>query len=163
MTMTEKLDGELAHSRPMMFRGTFVYSDCGGLAGFYLSNFGVACAGLKTTKELTKRENYGSSERKYQNNQRGGSAVKIKLKKEVLLEMGLPYECALEDEVVSSSRWRNTKQIVFAFEGKHYSALYESGKTEMQDESPWEFESEVECTEVHQVPVTKMEWHPVES
>lgn len=39
-------------------------------------------------------------------------------------------------------------EIVFEDNGKFYQTTYSEGATEMQYESPWEYDDEVECTEV---------------
>lgn len=53
-------------------------------------------------------------------------------------------------------------EIVFKDNGKFYSTTYSVGATEMQDESPWEYEREVECIEVELREVKVEKWMPVE-
>lgn len=86
----------------------------------------------------------------------------IKLKKEVLLnELELPYN-AIEDEVIDSSRWSIHHRIIFEYDGKYYKTWYSVGSTEMQDESPWEYDDEVECHEVKKKQVTVEKWVSVD-
>lgn len=82
----------------------------------------------------------------------------MKFKTEFLKEeLDLPYG-AVEDEVVDNSRWSIYHKIVFEYSGKHYSTYYSVGATELQDESPWEYEEEVECTEVELKEVRVKKW-----
>jgi hypothetical protein len=86
----------------------------------------------------------------------------IKLKTEFLKnELDLPYG-AIEEEIIDESRWSLTLEIIFEYEGKYYQTWYSKGKTEMQDESPWEYEDEAECTEVEKKLVQVEKWVPVE-
>ncbi|HHX69849.1 MAG TPA: hypothetical protein GX708_17610 [Gallicola sp.] len=86
----------------------------------------------------------------------------MKLHKDYLKnELDLPYS-AIKDDIVDTSRWSIHHEIIFAYNGKFYSACYSEGATEMQCESPWEYESEVECTEVELKEVKVMKWVPVE-
>ena len=82
----------------------------------------------------------------------------MKFKTEFLKEeLDLPYS-AVEDKVVDNSRWSIYHKIVFEYNGKHYSTYYSAGATEMQDESPWEYEEEVECIEVELKEVMVKKW-----
>ena len=72
----------------------------------------------------------------------------IKLHKDYLMdELGLPYS-AIKDTITSTSRWSEHHEIIFAHDGRFYRTHYSQGLTESQDESPWEYEQEIECTEV---------------
>lgn len=86
----------------------------------------------------------------------------IKISREVLTEeLDLPYG-AIVNEVTGTSRWSTFHCIVFEYEGKYYSTEYSEGSTECQDESPWEYEDEVECTEVEEKEVMVKKWVAVE-
>jgi hypothetical protein len=86
---------------------------------------------------------------------------KIKFTKEFLKdELDLPYS-ALEDNIVDTSRWSIHHEIIFEHEGKYYKTYYSEGATEMQDERPWEYDKEIECTEVHQVDKVVKVWEAV--
>lgn len=76
-------------------------------------------------------------------------------------ELDLPYS-AVEDEIIDNSRWSIHHAIIFEHDGKFYRTYYSVGATECQDEGPWEYEDEVDCTEVTQKEVTVMAWVPVE-
>jgi len=85
----------------------------------------------------------------------------MKFKTEFLKdELDLPYS-ALEDHVIDNSRWSIQHEIVFEHEGKFYQTYYSVGATESQDERPWEYDDEVDCTEVVQREVKIMAWIPV--
>lgn len=87
----------------------------------------------------------------------------MKFKKNYLKnELGLPYS-AMVDEITETSRWSIHHKIVFEHEGKFYQTYYSEGATEMQDESPWEYEDEVECVEVELKEVKVMKWIPKKS
>jgi hypothetical protein len=82
----------------------------------------------------------------------------IKLHKDFLIdELDLP-DSAIKNTIVDTSRWSIDYECVFAYDGKFYMANYSVGATEMQDESPWEHEEEVECTEVELVEQTIKVW-----
>lgn len=72
-------------------------------------------------------------------------------------ELALPYS-ALLDEITDTSRWSIHHRIIFPYQGKFYEAHYSEGATEMQDESPWEYDDEVECDEVQLKEVTVKKW-----
>jgi hypothetical protein len=64
----------------------------------------------------------------------------------------------LEDNIVDTSRWSIYHKIIFEHEDKYYQTYYSEGATECQDESPWEYDDEIECTEVHQVDKVVKVW-----
>ena len=69
--------------------------------------------------------------------------AKVKFKREFLMdELDLPYS-ALENNITSTGRWTVHHKIIFEYGGKFYSAYYSEGATEQQDESPWEYQSEI--------------------
>ncbi|ODA08253.1 hypothetical protein [Paenibacillus polymyxa] len=85
----------------------------------------------------------------------------MKFKKNYLInELDLPYS-ALVDDITDTSRWSIHHEIVFEHEGKFYQTYYSEGATEMQDESPWEYEEDVDCDEVELKEVKVMKWVPV--
>ncbi|MGV2887176.1 hypothetical protein [Paenibacillus taichungensis] len=85
----------------------------------------------------------------------------MKFKKNYLRnELDLPGS-ALVDEITDTSRWSIHHKIVFEYEGKFYLTHYSEGATEMQCESPWEYEEDVNCTEVELKEVKVMKWVPV--
>ena len=82
----------------------------------------------------------------------------ITISKEILSrELDLPCS-AIKDEVTGTSRWSIFHDIVFEYEGKFYQTSYSVGATECQDESPWEDEDEIECTEVVEKEVMVKKW-----
>lgn len=84
--------------------------------------------------------------------------MKINLDKSYLVnELDLPYS-ALLDEITDTSRWSIHHRIIFSYQGKFYQAYYSEGATEMQDESPWEYEDEIECVEVELKEVKVKKW-----
>lgn len=76
-------------------------------------------------------------------------------------ELDLPYSHIVEDKVVDNTRWSIIHEIVFEDNGKFYQTEYSVGATEMQSEEPWEYEDEVECTEVELREVTVKKWMPI--
>ena len=85
----------------------------------------------------------------------------VKFKKDFLVdELDLPYndDIVKSDEIDDTSRWSVFHTLVFEHEGKFYQTHYSVGATEMQDESPWEFEDEVECHEVEEKEVVVKQW-----
>jgi len=57
-------------------------------------------------------------------------------------------EDIVSNEITDHGRWSVTHEIVFKKDGKLYRTYYSVGATESQDEAPWEYDDEVECTEV---------------
>lgn len=68
----------------------------------------------------------------------------------------------VSDEITGNSRWSIHHEMIFKHDGKIYSADYSKGATEQQDESPWEYETEVEAKEVKAVEVTITKYVPIE-
>ena len=64
-------------------------------------------------------------------------------------------------KMIDTSRWSILYSLVFEYEGKFYSTHYSVGATESQDEGPWEFEDNVECTEVVEQEYVATKWVPV--
>ncbi len=90
--------------------------------------------------------------------------MKIKLSKEEMLDILMEDHDTgeiVEDNILETSRWSVLHEIVFSLNGTHYSTGYSVGATEMQDEGPWEYDKEVECTEVHQVEKVVKVWKAV--
>ena len=65
----------------------------------------------------------------------------------------------IEDVIVDHGRWTVTHSIVFQVEDKFYQTWYSVGATEMQDESPWEYDTDIECYEVELREVTVPKWY----
>lgn len=91
----------------------------------------------------------------------------VVFKKTELTAYGLP-ECGvngvelIDDSITDTSRWSIHHSIIFRWtDGKTYRAYYSESATECQDESPWEYDDDVECEEVAEVPVTTTEWQTV--
>ena len=84
----------------------------------------------------------------------------MKFKKEILKDLCLP-ECALIDNIVGQTRWSTIREIIFEYEGACYRTTYSIGSTELQWETPWEGEDEIECEEVHQVEKIVKVWEAV--
>lgn len=76
-------------------------------------------------------------------------------------ELDLP-SAATEEELIDSSRWSLFYRIVFEDNGKFYETNYSVGATECQDERPWEYKDDVECTEVEQRDVVVKKWVAVD-
>jgi hypothetical protein len=66
----------------------------------------------------------------------------------------------VETEIVDTSRWSIQYEGVFKHiaSGKYYSVGWQVGATESQDESPFEYETEVEFNEVEAKEVMVTKW-----
>jgi len=66
----------------------------------------------------------------------------------------------IETKIVDTSRWSILSEGVFKHipTGKFYQTSWSSGATEMQDESPFEYEEEVELDEVEAKEVLVTQW-----
>lgn len=84
--------------------------------------------------------------------------------KALLHEWGLPWDGAVEDEIEETSRWSEHHRIVFKApdDGLFYETGYAKGLTEYQDETPWEYETEIVGTEVVKRKVLIYKYIPVE-
>lgn len=67
----------------------------------------------------------------------------------------------LEDTVMGNSRWSVRHKLTVRIKDKFYQTTYSVGATEQQDEQPWEYDSEVNFTEVEQVEKIVKVWVPV--
>jgi hypothetical protein len=85
---------------------------------------------------------------------------KVKFDAKWMKQQGLPYS-AIFDKLVDHTRWSVVHEIVFENRGKFYKTRYSVGATESQAEEPWEYEDEVECTEVHIVEKLVKTWENV--
>lgn len=93
-----------------------------------------------------------------------------------MLALGLPDEWDCEDEskkatiisdqITGERRWSNVHELIFRLPGMPdnlaYRTHYSTGKTEMQDESPWEYESAT-CTLMQQVEKVIKVWEPMKT
>lgn len=77
----------------------------------------------------------------------------MKFAKEFLQQLDdEPTAEIVEDIITDNSRWSIHHRRVFKFEDKFYLTHYSVGATEMQDEQPYEYDSdEIECPEVREV------------
>ena len=69
----------------------------------------------------------------------------------------------IESEIVDTSRWSVHKEGIFKHikTGKFYRFEWSEGATEMQEEMPYEYETEVEPEEVEQVEVKSFIWKAI--
>ena len=101
-----------------------------------------------------------------------GDMIK-KFDKNELLEIDLPYldegqkvddVTLISREIIDTNRWSIIYEIVFRFDDQlsdqAWSASYSVGATEMQDESPWEYEEEVKAILVKRVEKVVEVWEP---
>ena len=69
-----------------------------------------------------------------------------KFSRDFLADMGGK---TIDDQITGHGRWSVNHSRVFEWEGKLYETLYSVGATELQDEAPYQFDSEeVDCYEV---------------
>ena len=94
----------------------------------------------------------------------------MKFNKKVLADIAYDNCCdgyeKVEDTIVETSRWAILHAMVFRFKDKFYRSSYRVGATELQDESPYEYDGDsdgmVDCTEVVQKEVMVKIWVPAE-
>jgi hypothetical protein len=92
-----------------------------------------------------------------------------KFKRDFLVDtLGLPYDEdkklveILVQDICDQSRWSTHYRLIFKLDGECYETFYSEGSTEMQEEDPWEYEDEVECTIVEPVEVKIIQYLPKE-
>ena len=84
----------------------------------------------------------------------------MKFKKSVLQQLAYEDYDPNEFEIISTKicgndRWSISHEQVFKYKGKFYKTHYSVGATEMQDEQPYEYDSdEIELKEVFPVEKT---------
>lgn len=88
--------------------------------------------------------------------------TKVFSKDYLMDELDLSYENTIVNRIVDTTRWSIIHEIVFEDNGKFYMTTYSEGATEYQDERPWEYDDEIECTEVELKEVKVKKWVPVE-
>lgn len=86
----------------------------------------------------------------------------IKLSKEHMLDVLDDDEQIVRDTQVGTSRWSIIHELIFKHDGRLYRSKYRVGATEQQDETPWENEDEVTCTEVEAYEKTVTDYRPVQ-
>lgn len=72
----------------------------------------------------------------------------------------------LEDSIIENDRWSILHNLIFSYvddDGINvYQTSYRVGATEMQDESPFEYDGDlIDCTLMEQVEVTQLVWREV--
>lgn len=80
--------------------------------------------------------------------------------KQEIEDLDLPYNKSIvkSDEIIEVTRWSIVHQLVFKHDNKYWRCLYREGATELQDESPFEYDDVVEATEVELKDVTVKVW-----
>lgn len=69
----------------------------------------------------------------------------------------------IRDKIISKSRWSIRHELIFIYtDRKYYRTTYQEGATEYQDENPWQYVDEVECTEVEPFQETVTNFRPIE-
>ena len=87
--------------------------------------------------------------------------IKIMVPKDEMFDV-LGSDDVISDEIVDHGRWTVSHALIFKRDGKIYETYYDVGATESQDQCPWEYEDEVECFEVREQEVTKVEYVRIE-
>lgn len=91
----------------------------------------------------------------------------MKFKKEQMQELVYEDEAdmngdigsKISEEICGTDRWTNTYEMIFKVGQKFYQTYYRVGATEMQDESPFEYDKdEIDCPEVEKVEIVSFEW-----
>lgn len=78
--------------------------------------------------------------------------------KEVLREI-LFNGMYVSDEQYDTSRWSEHREMIFKWDDKYYGSCYSRGLTEMQDESPYQYDNDyIECDEVREEKVITTRW-----
>lgn len=88
----------------------------------------------------------------------------IKFKKDYMLDViwGAAENTEIMiNEITDTTRWSIFHFLVFKKGDKYYQTTYSKGATEQQDEQPWEYKDEVECTEVKPYEKTVIDYKPV--
>lgn len=82
--------------------------------------------------------------------------------KDFMIDEVLLGKLKVLDENVGNSRWSEHNRLVFKTEdGKYWETSYSRGLTEMQDEGPWEYETEVEAIQVTPYEKVVVDYKPI--
>lgn len=87
----------------------------------------------------------------------------------IMDHLGLPYSphedrvtVVLDEVEDDSGRWSVLRRLVFRLadqpEDEAWETFYSVGKTELQDETPWELDDSVECYPVKRTTKTIVVW-----
>jgi len=86
-------------------------------------------------------------------------------KETVVNEWLLPFEGneefdveVVEDDITDTGRWSVHHELTVRIKDKFYKTYYSKGATECQDERPFEYDKEVQFTEVKQVEKVVKVW-----
>ena len=67
----------------------------------------------------------------------------------------------IQNKIIDTGRWSIYYDLTFKLDDKYYNIGYSEGATEQQDESPWEGQEKVDCTEVEPVEKTVTVFEPI--
>ena len=67
----------------------------------------------------------------------------------------------ISDEITGKSRWADEHTVIFKTKTGFLRGQYRRGSTESQEEQPWEFETDVEFTEVEPYERTITDYRPI--
>lgn len=82
--------------------------------------------------------------------------------RETLLSKLCGKDC-VRDLILDTSRWSVYHELIFRHENKLYVTTYSCGATELQDESPWEYDGdEIECAEVEEYERTVIDYREID-
>lgn len=85
--------------------------------------------------------------------------MKIKVKREVLEKMDLPWSNVIEEKLVDQRRWYNVFEIVFEMDGKFWKTKCHHPGTEIQEDiDTWDEQEEIELTQVEKKEVKIWKW-----
>jgi hypothetical protein len=68
----------------------------------------------------------------------------------------------IQDEIVDTSRWSIIHKLIFAYDNKFWKVTYSVGATEVQDETPFQYDPpNIYCVEVIPVEVSTIIYQEV--
>jgi len=91
--------------------------------------------------------------------------MKFSFSKEFMCEVldGENKTKIIEDKITGNGRWNIFHNLIWQhIDGRVFQCQYSVGATETQEESPWEYEKEIECTEMVKRLITTEKWIPKE-
>lgn len=69
----------------------------------------------------------------------------------------------IEDKITGNGRWDIAHNLIWQHtDGRIFQCQYSVGATEQQEQGPWEYEKEIECTEMVKRLITVEKWIPKE-
>ncbi len=83
---------------------------------------------------------------------------KITITKQEAIDILEGDTLVIRNNIIENNRWTLLHELIFRYQRKLYRTYYRVGSTELQDESPFEYDDTVTCVEV--TPIRAIDYAP---